>query len=136
MSKKRWEPKEEAWLRENFDKATMADIYTRFHYRSRMSVDLKMHRMRLPVSKSVNKERVARNLITELLSNRIGNPHFFTPKREFYERTGIGQKRFGQLYRGEVNPTKAEYTALIREWNVTIEEAFELRQMELNFEEE
>ena len=132
--KKPWTPEEENWLRNNWDKFPIQEIYAHFPNRTEMSVDLKMHRLRIPIGKSPNKQRVSRNLVLELLVSRIGNPQFFTPKRDFYERTGIGQKRFGQLFRGEANPTKNEYLALAREWNVTIYEAIDMNQMQLNFE--
>ena len=87
--------------------------------------------MRLGKVKTVSPERVKRNLITEMLRQRIGDPRNFQPQRDFYEHTKIGQKRFWQLYNGEKNLTEPEYIALIREWNVTLEDAFGIRQVKI-----
>lgn len=36
----------------------------------------------------------------------------FKPSKEFYQTTGIRQKRFGQLYRGEKSPQIEEIKAI------------------------
>ncbi len=134
MTKTYWTVKEMNFLRDNIDKLTMEQIYEHFSpHRSKMSVDLKIKRMRLTPNKCVNPERVPRNLVLEMLTQRIGDPRNFQPQRDFFDRVQIGQKRFWQLYRGEVNLTEKEYQRLAEEWNVSLQDAFELRQLELNF---
>ena len=121
------------FLKDNIGVLTIDQIYQHFSpYRSRTSVDLKIKRMRLAKVKTVDPERVKRNLITEMLRQRIGDPRNFQPQRDFYERTKIGQKRFWQLYNGEKNPSQNEYIALTREWNVTLEDAFDIRQLKID----
>jgi hypothetical protein len=128
-----WTQDEMHFLKDNIGVLTMDQIYQRFSpHRSRTSVDLKIKRMRLAKVKTVDPERVKRNLITEMLRQRIGDPRNFQPQRDFYERTKIGQKRFWQLYNGEKNPSQTEYVALTREWNVTLEDAFDIRQLKID----
>jgi hypothetical protein len=39
--------------------------------------------------------------------------HFtFNPNRSFYDEIGINQKRWGQIYRGEIDPTITELKAI------------------------
>lgn len=128
-----WTQDEMRFLKDNIGVLTIDQIYQHFSpYRSRTSVDLKIKRMRLAKVKTVDPERVKRNLITEMLRQRIGDPRNFQPQRDFYERTKIGQKRFWQLYNGEKNPSQNEYIALTREWNVTLEDAFDIRQLKID----
>jgi len=128
-----WTQDEMHFLKDNIGVLTMDQIYQRFSpHRSRTSVDLKIKRMRLAKVKTVDPERVKRNLITEMLRQRIGDPRNFQPQRDFYERTKIGQKRFWQLCNGEKNPSQTEYVALTREWNVTLEDAFDIRQLKID----
>ena len=128
-----WTQDEMRFLKDSIGALPMDDIYKRLSpNRSRTSVDLKIKRMRLTKVKTVAPERVKRNLITEMLRQRIGDPRNFQPQRDFYERTKIGQKRFWQLYNGEKNPSQNEYIALTREWNVTLEDAFDIRQLKID----
>ena len=128
-----WTQEEMRFLKDSIGTLPMDDIYKRLSpNRTRTSVDLKIKRMRLGKVKTVSPDRVKRNLITEMLRQRIGDPRSFQPQRDFYERTKIGQKRFWQLYNGEKNPSQNEYIALTREWNVTLEDAFDIRQLKID----
>ena len=127
-----WTQEEMRFLKDSIGALPMDDIYKRLSpNRSRTSVDLKIKRMRLAKVKTVAPERVKRNLVTEMLRQRIGDPRNFQPQRDFYERTKIGQKRFWQLYNGEKNLTETEYLALVQEWNVSLPDAFEIRQVKI-----
>ena len=127
-----WTQEEMRFLKDSIGTLPMDDIYKLLSpNRSRTSVDLKIKRMRLAKVKTVDPERVKRNLITEMLRQRIGDPRNFQPQRDFYERTKIGQKRFWQLYNGEKNLTETEYLALVQEWNVSLPDAFEIRQVKI-----
>ena len=127
-----WTQEEMHFLKDNIGVLAMDEIYrTLSPHRSRTSVDLKIKRMRLTKVKTVSPERVKRNLITEMLRHRIGDPRNFQPQRDFYERIKIGQKRFWQLYNGEKNLTETEYLALVQEWNVSLPDAFEIRQVKI-----
>ena len=127
-----WTQEEMRFLKDSIGVLPMDDIYKRLSpNRSRTSVDLKIKRMRLAKVKTISPERVKRNLITEMLRQRIGDPRNFQPQRDFYERTKIGQKRFWQLYNGEKNLTETEYLALVQEWNVSLPDAFEIKQVKI-----
>ena len=134
MKTSKWTSKEVEWLKQNVQLLNVDKLCEELN-RSEMAVNIKIHRLRLPVAKGgILKERVSKNICLEMISKRI-NPEYFKPGREFYNSTGIGQKRFWQLFRGEKNMTKYEYVALAKELNITLEEGFELHQLELNFTE-
>lgn len=46
----------------------------------------------------------------------------FKPKREFYQKTGIRQKRFGMIYRGEKSPELNEMKAMSEYFNIPIQD--------------
>ena len=101
--------------------------------RTENCINIKIHRLRLSVKKGgLNRENVTRNIVIEMLRQRIGSPENFRYTDSFRTNTGIGQKRFWQLYRGEKNLKQTEYMALCREWNMSLEDAFELRQLKLD----
>ena len=132
MKKSIWTNQEIEWLTQNVALLPMDQLCDHLG-RTETAVTLKIHRLRLPAPKGgLLKERVSKNVCTEMISARI-NPQYFKPDRDFYNSTGIGQKRFWQLYRGEKNMTKHEYLALAKELKITLEEGFELHQLELNF---
>jgi len=102
--------------------------------RTENCVNIKIHRLRIDRKKGgLCKELVSRNIVQEMLTQRIGSPESFRYTPEFRETTKIPQKRFWQLYRGEKNITEPEYLALCRAWKVTLEDAFEMRQLKLEF---
>lgn len=102
--------------------------------RTERAVNIQLHRLNIDIQRGGKlRQRVANNLLVELISLRI-NPHYFKPTRDFFDHTGIGQKRFYQLFRGEKNITPAEYMAVAKELNVSLQEAFDSRQLKLNFE--
>lgn len=130
----KWTPEEEKYLEENINSKSITEIYEYFGTcgRTKNCVNIKIHRMRLPIKKGgVLKEMVSRNIVKEMLTQRIGTPDSFRYTSGFRLRTKIGQKRFWQLYRGEKNITETEYRALAKEWKITLEDAFEIRQLKL-----
>ena len=132
MKKSIWTNQEIEWLTQNVALLPMDQLCDHLG-RTETAVTLKIHRLRLPAPKGgLLKERVSKNVCAEMISTRI-NPQYFKPDRAFYLRTGIGQKRFWQLYRGEKNMNKQEYLSLAKELKITLEEGFELHQLELNF---
>jgi hypothetical protein len=129
-----WTQEDEYWLRDNINKKTMPEIVAHMG-RTENSINIKAHRLRLYRKKGgLNKEMVSRNILIEMLVQRIGNPENFRPTREFLDHIGIGQKRFWQLYRGEKNITVQEYRALSKEWKITLEDAFVMNQLKINLE--
>lgn len=132
----KWTTEEETYLRDNINKLSITEIFEHFKTlgRTENCVNIKIHRMRLPVKKGGKlKEMVSRNIVQEMLTQRIGSPESFRYTPEFRERTGIAQKRFWQLYRGEKNITPAEYLKLTIEWKITLEDAFGMGQLRMDF---
>lgn len=119
------------FIKENINTMPIADIAKTLG-RTENCVNIKAHRLRLDRKKGgLMKEMVSRNMVIELLTQRIGSPESFRYTPEFRTRTGICQKRFWQLYRGEKNITEAEYAALSKEWKITLEDAFGMNQLRL-----
>lgn len=133
-SERPWTDDEIKYLQDNITKLPIADIARELN-RTQNCVNIKLLRLRTPRCKGgLLKEMVSRNMIIEMLEQRIGSPDTFRPTREFLQRTGIGQKRFWQLYRGEKNITEPEYRALAKEWKITLEDAFVMRQLKMDLE--
>lgn len=63
--------------------------------------------IKISVKMNTNQSIVAKAIMGE--SNAKGE---FKPFKVFYRETKIGQKRFGQLYRGEKSPNYAEIEAI------------------------
>ncbi len=49
----------------------------------------------------------------------------FKPKKEFYEKTGIRQKRFGAIYRGEKSPNLVELKSISEYFTIPIQKFIE-----------
>jgi len=60
------------------------------------------------------------NKIAIIIKSKETEALRFNPTRAFYEKIGIKQKRFGQLYRKEISPTLDEITALAKYFNVNV----------------
>lgn len=62
------------------------------------------------------------NKISSIISSRETNFFKFTPDKVFYERTGIGRKRWGMIVRGEKSPTIEEAKKLAEIFELPITE--------------
>lgn len=88
-----------------------------------MELRLFIHRYRLfPVN-------TQRNLAKEIIAMKFIYPEYFSPTRSFFESTGIGQRRWWQLYRGDKKMTENEYKSITEHLKITLQEAFEARQL-------
>lgn len=94
--------------------------------RSVMSVRLFILRQRWSVGPSAK-----RNIVQAMLKLRFRNIEDFQPSRKFYNETGIGQRRWWELYHGTKVVSKEEYMKLAEYFGVTLQEAFESRQLDL-----
>ena len=128
MKKQRWSESQESFLRESLGKLTIDEIAGRLE-KSSLAVKLYMHRNHI-----VYRPSVKRNLVLELFTIKFGHPEYFTITTEFLKAVKINQVRFWKLYRGEERPTDAEYLSLVHHLGISLEEAFETRQLTL-FEE-
>uniref|UniRef100_A0AB33JID0 XRE family transcriptional regulator n=1 Tax=Prevotella sp. GTC17262 TaxID=3236797 RepID=A0AB33JID0_9BACT len=125
---KKWTAEDAAYVRQNLGKVSLDDMASHLA-RSSMAVRLYILRNRLTVGRTVK-----RNLLLEMLKIKFRHPEDFNPTRAFYNETGIGQRRYWNLYFGRKPITGKEYAAIAEYLHVTIHEAFESRQLEL-FEE-
>ena len=126
---KRWTVEDAEYVRQHLGKVSLADMAAHLD-RSSMSVRLYILRNRLTVGRTVK-----RNLLFAMLKIKFRHPEDFSPTRTFYKETGIGQRRYWDLYFGRKAITDKEYAAVAEYLGVTIQEAVESRQLEL-FEEE
>lgn len=120
-----WKQNEIEFLTDNIGKLTLPEMAAALG-KTELAVKLYMHRHRMN-SGSV----VKRNLLQELLNMKFGNPKYFQPTREFYVDIGITQRRFWDLFHGRKKMTDEEYLKFAKHFNVTLEEAFEARQLNL-----
>lgn len=123
-----WTPEQEAFLKKSIGKLTIEQIGMHLG-KSALAVKLYMHRHRMSVG-----PKVKRNILQELLRMKFGDPRYFQPTREFYRDIGITQRRWWDLFHGRKQITRDEYLRVAKNFNLTIEEAFESRQLKL-FEE-
>lgn len=125
---KRWTAQEAKYIQQSLGKVSFEDMAA-YLGRSPMSVRLFVLRRRMTPGPLVK-----RNLLMEMLELKFRHPEEFTPTRAFYKETGIGQRRWWDLYYGRKSITGKEYTAVAEYLGITIQEALESRQLEL-FEE-
>ena len=125
---KRWTAQEAEYIQQSLGKVSFEDMAA-YLGRSPMSVRLFVLRRRM-----TSGSLIKRNLLMEMLKLKFRHPEDFTPTRAFYKETGIGQRRWWDLYYGRKSITGEEYTAVAEYLGITIQEAFASRQLEL-FEE-
>lgn len=125
---KRWTEEDATFVKNNLGKLSFEQMGRALN-RSAMSVRLFVLRNRLTVGLQVK-----RNILMEMLKIKFRHPEDFTPTRAFYTETGINQRRWWDLYYGRKPITGKKYAAVADYLGVTIQEAFESRQLDL-FEE-
>ena len=126
---KKWTTEDAKYVRQYLGKISLEDMATDLK-RSPMAIRLYILRNRLTVGRTVR-----RNLLVEMLKTKFRHIEDFNPTRAFYQETGIGQRRYWDLYFGRKAITGQEYAAVAEYLGVTIREAFESRQLKL-FEED
>lgn len=125
---KRWTEEDATFVKNNLGKLSFEQMGRALN-RSAMSVRLFVLRNRLTVGLQVK-----RNILMEMLKIKFRHPEDFTPTRAFYKETGNNQRRWWDLYYGRKPITGKEYAAVADYLGVTIQEAFDSRQLNL-FEE-
>lgn len=91
-----------------------------------------MFKVRLPRRANV----VKNNLAKSVLLMCIPDPECFRPNRAFYDAVGMSQKRWWSLYFGEAQITPEEYRALAKYFNVSLQDIFDARQLNLEFKDD
>ena len=87
----------------------------------------------------IHRERIFRirtepkNLAYEVVKMKFVHPEYFKPTRRFYRAIGMTQRQWWAAYRGERQLTEEQYLKLAEHLGVSLPEAFELRQVSLNF---
>lgn len=125
---KRWTSLEVEYIQQCLGKISIEDVAAHLK-RSPMSVRLFILRKRFSPGPLVK-----RNLLMEMLKVKFRHPEDFSPNKAFYKETGIGQRRWWDLYYGRKPITGKEYSAVAEYLRLTVQEAIESRQLEL-FEE-
>ena len=121
-----WSDFEKKFIIENVGKMTVEQMSEEIG-RSYTAVKLFIHRHRIPVG-----ETVKNNLVTKLLSQRYRNIEDFHPSQKFYQSVGITPQRWWNLYLGKKQRSEEEYLFICDYFNITMQEAFECRQLSLN----
>jgi hypothetical protein len=60
--------------------------------------------------------------IEQIIKKKEISGFVFKPKKSFYEKVGIKQKRWGQIYRGEVPPNIIELKSIALFFGVEVTE--------------
>lgn len=128
---KRWSVEDADYVHQHLGKVTFNTMAEHLD-RTEMSVRLFVLRKKWPISGNT----VKRNLLIALLKTKFKNLEDFTPSRAFYRETGIGQRRYWDIYFGRKSITGKEYAAVADYLGVTVKEAIESRQLSLFNEEE
>ena len=126
---KRWSAEDDAYVRQHLGKISLENMAAYLN-RSPMAIRLYILRRRMTVGPTLK-----RNLLVKLLKIKFRHPENFNPTRDFYKETGIGQRRYWDLFFGRKKITGKEYQALTEYFGVTIDEDLDARQLEL-FEED
>lgn len=125
MKRQRWSESQEKILKENLGKITLKEI-EKILGKTELAVKLYIHRNHI-----VYRPSVKRNLVLELFRIKLINPEYFNVTTTFLHAVNINQVRFWKLYRGEESPTDQEYLRLATTLGVSLQEAFEARQLYL-----
>ena len=129
MNNGKWKQEEEIYVRENVGKKTMEEM-AEYVGRSPLAVKLFLHRKKIVAGQTVK-----RNLVQEMLRLKFRHPENFSPTREFYREVNINQMRFWDIYYGRKQVIQQEYVALSEYFGLTLQEAFEARQLSMFNEE-
>lgn len=130
MNNGRWKDEEEQYIRENAGKKTLQQMSAQVN-RSPLAVQLFMHRRKIVIGQTVK-----RNLVQEILRIKFVHPENFMPNRQFYQDVAINQMRWWDIYYGRKPVTQQEYIALSEYFRITLQEAFEARQLNIFINEE
>lgn len=125
MNNGSWSPEDKQFIKDNAGKMTLSELAEKVN-RSELAVQLYMHRHRIVIGQTVK-----RNLLQEILKLKFVQAEYFTPTRAFYRAVGINQMRYWDLYYGRKQITQNEYIAIATHFNVSLEEAFNARQLNL-----
>ena len=119
---KSWSPEEDRIVRVNAGMMSFASIAELLPGRSALAVQLYMHRNGIPV-----RPVLKRPIVRLMIQTKFGDENLFTPNRNFYQRVGIGMKRFQNLAKGYCQPTQEEIIKISRALNMQPDEMLKLQ---------
>ena len=120
-----WNKNHRQYVFDNVGHIPVEDIATAVG-RSPRAVRLFLHRNKITLG-----ETVKHNLTLTVLQRKFGRPEYFTPTKQFFIDVKINQKRWWDLYYGRKQISQDEYDHLCSHLNITPEDQFEARQMEI-----
>ena len=126
---KPWTDTERRYLGESWGSVPIKEICAELK-RSEQAVNCQAVRMRLSFNKTTEN-----NLLMVALTMRFVRPEWFMPDRAFSRATGINQKRWWKLYRGEEPISENELVLLFETLSIDPSRFFEARQKRINFQE-
>lgn len=126
LEKRHWTEEEHRYVAENFGRVSFEEMGSHLG-RTARAVRLFCLRRKM----TAGGRTVKRNMLVELLRLKFRNLEDFTPSRAFYNFTGIGQKRYWDIFFGRRQITGTEYCKVAEYLGVTMQESFEPRQLEL-----
>lgn len=116
-----WSKEEDEFVRENAGMMSFKSIGEILN-RSALSVQLYMHRKKIPT-----RPVLSRPIVKLMIQTKFGDENLFTPNRAFYQRVGIGMKRFQKLSKGYCQPTQEEIIKISRALNLQPDEMLKLQ---------
>lgn len=125
MNQGSWTNAEKRFVRDNAGKLTVEEMACRIG-RTSSAVKMFLIRKRIAVG-----TQIKRNILQEILKIKFVHPEYFKPTRAFYKAVGMSQIHFWDLYYGRVQITEPEYVAITTHLEITLQEAFEARQLNL-----
>ncbi len=111
------------YLTEYVGKKSLSEMATQLEVQPE-ELRLFLHRSR---RFSIVKENIALRIITA----KFTYPEYFMPTKQFFKSTGIRQRRWWQLYKGEKKITEKEYKAVCDHLQIDRKTAMQVRQLEL-----
>lgn len=129
LKKEHWKPAEKQYIIDNIGKLSYREMAKHLR-KTEKAIEQYIHRNRI-----IAGEKVSRNIVKEILTIKFTNPDYFQPTRVFYDATGISQKRWWALYKGQQQINESEYLRLIDHFDITMKEALQVKQLSLNFDD-
>lgn len=116
-----WTEEEDEFVRENAGMMSFENIGLLIG-RSALAVQLYMHRKGI-----ATRPVLKRPIVRLMIQVKFGDESLFTPNRAFYQRVGIGMKRFQKLSKGYCQPTQEEIIKISRALNMQSDEMLKLQ---------
>lgn len=104
--------------------------------RSENSIRIKAHKLRLLTNINGKMRKPVRfNIVLKMIESSVASINNFRPTRDFFDKTGLSQKRFWGAARGEFPLEPHELRRLADYLNLNLEDWQQDNQLTLNFED-